>query len=148
MTLLPDDRIQQMRERVEKATPGMLIVERCYDGARTVCQMRHPNELLCVNMEQAQFRGGPWEKTEANAELFANARTDLADLLRERKELLAERDRLAELLGELIECTPNCDCPDAFKLKDHSADCPYRRAVEWQSGAAEKGVSIETVSQH
>ena len=60
-------------------TPGPWTAERCYDGSRTVCQMRNCELLVCVNAADGAVPLG-YDATEANARLIAAAPELLAEL--------------------------------------------------------------------
>lgn len=61
-------------------TPGPWGIESCYDGGRTICEMRSAERLVCVNAtEDADPRG--YYATDANARLIAAAPDLLAALL-------------------------------------------------------------------
>jgi hypothetical protein len=97
---IPDDRIREMQERVEKATPGPWTTTkptRDEDGfAKGVAVAGTPGRQIIY----AHPPGGSYPYNDCN--FIAHARTDLADLLRERKDLLAERGRLSEHLRQCL----------------------------------------------
>jgi hypothetical protein len=67
-------------EGMAEHTPGALIVEECYDGGRTVAQMRSPNKLVCINSLGDVDPPG-YRATEANARRLVamwNACQDIA----------------------------------------------------------------------
>jgi hypothetical protein len=84
-----------------KHTPGALIVEECYDGGRTVAQMRSPNKLVCINSLGDVDPPG-YKATDANARRLV-ALWNLCDPLNteELESTLAldsPRDRMARLM--------------------------------------------------
>jgi len=70
---------------VSAHTPGPWVVEHCYAGGRTVCQMRSPDKLVCVNASADSQ--GPYLATLENARLMAAA-PDLLEALKEVRRFL------------------------------------------------------------
>jgi hypothetical protein len=150
MTLIPDDKIREMQERVEKATPGQWDVDVRCDGSN-VDMFPEDNEDYVL----AEFNGCVDPNDGYNNAVFAaHARADIPKLLAERKELLSERDRLAGIVEKLAKqtnanladgssdacclCGYNLEYAESRSIEVHAADCPYRRAVEWQEEQREE----------
>jgi hypothetical protein len=134
MKRIPDERLKQMRERLEKATPGPHTPLWVPSGMPTACchfGIVRPDGIEVVRL---------WERSDV--EFYAHARLDM-------DRLLDERDTLAGIVEKLACCDipehERCRLCDAFisddsKIELHKPNCPYRRAVEWQSGAAQEKV--------
>lgn len=104
MTLIPDDKIREMQERVEKATPGPWTHNHFDAPIGDTGDYEH-----CDRLEAKQASGnikwiaddwGGQNKSCENFDFIAHARTDIPKLLAERKELLAERDRLIAIIND------------------------------------------------
>lgn len=85
--------LEQLATLESAATPGPWRAQNEYDGARTVCQMRSCDQLVCIN-RATHVEGNTWEATQQNAALIAAARNALPELLAHIEEL----ERIRELL--------------------------------------------------
>ena len=86
-----------------KRTPAPFVVECCYDGSRTICQMRSADKLICVNATEGASPAG-YEAAEANADLFAAAPEMLAALEAEERHQWAVRnlEAISDPLDDMI----------------------------------------------
>lgn len=84
----------------ESHTPEPWTADRCYDGALSICQMRHPSRLVCVNATADALPAG-YDAAEANAARIVScvnscaginpeAVPDLLSVLKEAYESLAD----------------------------------------------------------
>lgn len=89
-------KLAQLKAVCDAATPRPWFLQREYDGSRTVCQMRSPDELWCIN-RAAHVEGQPALAKE-NGILIERAVNELPALIDAHLALLAENERLK---GEL-----------------------------------------------
>lgn len=119
-----DERVQEIRERLSKATPGPWDIYR----------YRHGGGRLCVDDDQQPGR----ERSliadlynEGDRELLYRAPTDLADLLAEREKLLAVVEKV-ETLHCPIRVYDECDHQDCEAEQIEVYD--YRACADSQIG--------------
>ena len=74
------EQLDALEKLAKKATPGPWWVQREYDGGRTVCQMRHQTETVCVN-KASHVDGDPWDAHLDNANLIEALRNNATELL-------------------------------------------------------------------
>jgi hypothetical protein len=86
------DAIEQLEAQ---ATAGPWWAQREYDGGRTVCQMRHQDELVCLN-RAAHVEGNPWEAHWNNANLIQELRNNAKALLAAARRALELEEALEE----------------------------------------------------
>ena len=89
------EQLDALEALAKKATPGPWLVQREYDGGRTVCQMRHQAETVCVN-KASHVDGDPWDAHLDNANLIEALRNNAAALIAAAREALELRKALEE----------------------------------------------------
>lgn len=82
-----------------KATPGPWWAQREYDGGRTVCQMRHLGERVCLK-KASHVGGDPWDAAWENANLVEALRNNAAALIAAAREALELREALEFAAGD------------------------------------------------
>lgn len=96
-------RLDALEALAKKATPGPWWAQREYDGGRTVCQMRHQTETVCVN-KAVHVDSNPWDAHIDNANLIEAMRNNATELIALAREALELREALEWLAfdGRLI----------------------------------------------
>lgn len=87
------EQIEAIERLLAKATPGPWWAQREYDGGRTVCNMRHQTETVCIN-KATHVEGNPWDKHWDNANLIQELRNNAAALIAAAREALELREAL------------------------------------------------------
>lgn len=93
------EQIEAIERLLAKATPGPWWAQREYDGGRTVCNMRHQTETVCIN-KATHVEGNPWDKHWDNANLIQELRNNAAALIAAAREALELREALEFLASE------------------------------------------------
>lgn len=86
-------RLDALEALAKKATPGPWWAQREYDGGRTVCQMRHQTETVCVN-KAVHVDSNPWDAHIDNANLIEAMRNNATELIALAREALELREAL------------------------------------------------------
>ncbi len=108
MSGLSRERLEEIRGRVEAATPGPWEF---WTGGTFVSRYQDYATVICDTLLDAEMRGRlPKGHSENNGQFIAHSSTDVPDLLadndRLRKEVFDAGDDVSELLDLLERCRP------------------------------------------
>ena len=87
------EQLDDLEKLLSTATPAPWWAQREYDSGRTVCQMRHQTETVCVN-RAAHVEGNQWDAHWANANPIQDLRNNSAELIALAREALELREAL------------------------------------------------------
>lgn len=113
------EQLDALEKLLSSATPAPWWAQREYDGGRTVCQMRHQTETVCIN-RAVHVEGAPWEAHWANANLIQDLRNNAAELIAQSREALELREALEYAAGDAVSL---------YKAGDGSYCCVVFNAV-------------------
>jgi len=109
--MTPDKRIQEIRERVEKATPNTAesSPERiCHDGGDFTYEIQDEFHLVSFYENSHEQR----MKAKFNAEFYYHSKQDIPFLLSEVDRLREENERYRAAINKKLECSIGSDCEE------------------------------------
>lgn len=124
------EQLDALEKLLSTTTPAPWWAQREYDGGRTVCQMRHQTETVCIN-RAVHVEGAPWEAHWANANLIQDLRNNAAELIAQAREALELREALEYLCSTPMSSTCGPGHVKEWKKKPFVSitKCPHKQAA-------------------
>lgn len=95
------EELDALDKLAKTATGSPWWPQREYHGGRTICQMRHQSDLVCINKAE-HADGNPWDAYWDNANLISALRNSAIALIQQAREALELREALEYSAGDAV----------------------------------------------